>query len=98
MTQYTYGDFYLSDEVERQEITYSSSTFRAHQTAGQFITWFLLYCLCFKYSNLLMPLTSAFLSPASVTLRKNILQIKNLRSQKWSPVRCQSGKDSILLQ
>lgn len=40
MTQYTYGDFYLSDEVERQEIIYSSFNFTAHQTSVQFITCF----------------------------------------------------------
>lgn len=48
MTQYTDGDIYLSDEVERQEIISSSSNFTAHQTAVQFITWVLLYCLCFN--------------------------------------------------
>jgi len=48
MTQCMYAVFYLSDEVERQEIIHSSSNFTAHQTAVQFITCFLLYCLCFS--------------------------------------------------
>lgn len=82
MTQYTYGDFYLSDEVKRQEITYSSSTFRAHQTAGQFITWFLLYCLCFKYSNLLMPLTSALPLPGLSHLEKEYFADKEFAVTK----------------